>query len=133
MASTAVLAVALAATLMVGVPALPALPAALASEPAVAAGTSAGPQVEYFVGNRPASAARAANAARTAARPPAPRKVDLNTASVEQLAALTGIGEVRARSIVRNRPYTRKDDLVRKKVLAKAAYDAIRDEIVARR
>ncbi|MCL4747037.1 MAG: helix-hairpin-helix domain-containing protein [Burkholderiaceae bacterium] len=90
--------------------------------------------VEVIVGNRGAAppAPRAGSGAATG-KPAAAQKIDLNTASEEQLAALPGIGEIRARSIVRNRPYARKDDLVRKKVIPKSVYESLRERVVAHR
>jgi len=58
-------------------------------------------------------------------------ELDINSASVEDLRQLPGIGEASAKKIVQNRPYTRKDDLVTKKVLPQTAYDAIKEHIVA--
>lgn len=59
-------------------------------------------------------------------------KLDLNSASAEELATLKGIGPVRAEAIVRGRPYKGKDDLVRRKILPQSVYDQIRDDVVAR-
>lgn len=58
--------------------------------------------------------------------------VDLNRASLDELKALKGIGDVRAAAIVKGRPYTRKDELVRKGIVPQAVYDDIREQIVAR-
>jgi competence protein ComEA len=43
-----------------------------------------------------------------------------------------GIGEADAKKIVENRPYRTKDELVEKKVVSKATYDKIKDQIVAK-
>jgi len=55
--------------------------------------------------------------------------VDLNMAPVAELRQLPGISEAAAKKIVENRPYTRADELVTKKVLSRAAYDSIKDHI----
>jgi competence protein ComEA len=59
-------------------------------------------------------------------------KLDLNTAPEADLKTLTGIGDAYAKKIVENRPYKRKDELVKKSVIPKATYDKIKDDIVAR-
>jgi competence protein ComEA len=59
-------------------------------------------------------------------------KLDLNTASKEDLDALPGIGDAYAQKIMDGRPYKSKSDLVRKGVLPKSAYDKIRDQVTAR-
>jgi competence protein ComEA len=58
--------------------------------------------------------------------------LDINSASADELKALKGIGEADAKKIVENRPYKTKDDLVQKKVVPKATYDKIKDQIVAK-
>jgi DNA uptake protein ComE-like DNA-binding protein len=46
--------------------------------------------------------------------------------------ALPGIGDAYSKEIVENRPYKRKDELVQKKVVPKATYDKIKDQIIAK-
>ena len=64
----------------------------------------------------------------TAAAPAAASigKVDINSASLEQLDTLYGVGQPRAKKIIAGRPYTSLDDLVKKKVLTKAVFDGAR-------
>ena len=58
--------------------------------------------------------------------------LDINSASADELKAVKGIGEADAKKIVENRPYKTKDELVQKKVVPKATYDRIKDQIVAK-
>jgi DNA uptake protein ComE-like DNA-binding protein len=58
--------------------------------------------------------------------------IDINRATAEELMTLKGIGEARAKAIIKGRPYARKDDLVRKKVVPQSIYDDIKDKIVAK-
>ena len=60
------------------------------------------------------------------------KPMDINTASVKELATLPKIGDVRAKAIVKGRPYNGKDDLINKKVIPQDAYDAIKDVIIAK-
>jgi len=70
-----------------------------------------------------------------AAAPAAEKKaelMDINTASEKELATLKGIGDVRAKAIVKHRPYKGKDDLVKKKIIPQNVYDDIKDQIIAK-
>lgn len=59
-------------------------------------------------------------------------KVDINSASPEELQRLPGIGDALAKKIVENRPYKRKDELVQKKVIPGPTYDKIKDHVIAK-
>jgi competence protein ComEA len=78
-----------------------------------------------------AEAAKPAPAKPADAAKPA-EKLDINTASEKELSQLQGIGEVRAKAIVKGRPYKGKDELVTKKILPQAVYDKIKDAIIAK-
>lgn len=71
-------------------------------------------------------------AAASASATPKAEPLDINTASEQELAALKGIGEVRAKAIVKGRPYKGKDELVQKKIVPKNVYNDIREQIIAR-
>lgn len=58
--------------------------------------------------------------------------LDINTATVDQLKALPGIGDAYSEKIIKHRPYKRMDELVQKKVIPQATYDKIKDKIVAK-
>jgi len=58
--------------------------------------------------------------------------IDINRASAEELITLKGIGEARAKAIIRGRPYARKDELVHRDIIPQSVYDRIKDQIVAR-
>ena len=59
-------------------------------------------------------------------------RLDLNTATAEQLKALPGIGDAYAEKIIKGRPYQRNDELVQKKILQRAAYEGITYKLVAK-
>ena len=76
-------------------------------------------------------AAPAAKAAAPAAAPKA-EPMDINSASEKELATLKGIGDVRAKAIVKGRPYKGKDELVQKKIIPQGVYDDIKEQIIAK-
>ncbi|MDI9850044.1 helix-hairpin-helix domain-containing protein [Rhodoblastus sp. 17X3] len=67
-----------------------------------------------------------------AATPAKPALLDINSASLADLQALKGVGDVRAKAIVAGRPYKGKDELVQKKIIPQGVYDAIKDQIIAK-
>jgi DNA uptake protein ComE-like DNA-binding protein len=58
--------------------------------------------------------------------------LDINTASVDELQTISGIGEAYSKKIVENRPYARKDEIVKKAGVPQATYDKIKDQIIAK-
>ncbi len=79
---------------------------------------------------KPATAAKATTAV---SKPAAGEPLDLNTATVDQLKALPGIGDAYAKRIVDGRPYTMKTQIVQKGIVPQATYDKIKDSIVAKK
>ena len=58
--------------------------------------------------------------------------MDINSASAKELASLPGIGEARAKAIIKGRPYKGKDELAQKKIIPQKVYDDIKDQIIAK-
>jgi DNA uptake protein ComE-like DNA-binding protein len=58
--------------------------------------------------------------------------IDINSASKEDLAALPGSNPDLAQNIISGRPYAKKTDLLRKKVIPKQAYDKMQGQIIAK-
>jgi DNA uptake protein ComE-like DNA-binding protein len=58
-------------------------------------------------------------------------KLDINTATKEELMAFKGIGDKYSDKIIAGRPYAKKDQLVSKKILPEATYKKISSQIIA--
>lgn len=68
-----------------------------------------------------------------AAKPAAKAElVDINTATEEQLKAISGVGDVYAKKIIAGRPYAKKDQLKIKKIIPADVYEKIKEKIIAK-
>ena len=79
--------------------------------------------------------ALAAAQAPTAAKPSATAdadKIDINTATPDQLKNIKGIGDAYSKRIIAGRPYTAKNQLSTRGILPPATYNAIKDQIIAK-
>jgi competence protein ComEA len=78
-------------------------------------------------GSKPEAMAMPAQTAKASAAD----KLDINTATKDQLKALPGIGDAYSQKIIDGRPYRAKNELVQKKIIPQATYDKIKDLIIA--
>jgi DNA uptake protein ComE-like DNA-binding protein len=77
------------------------------------------------------SSQKASSSAKPSAKSAA--KMDINSASKDELMTLSGIGDATAQKIIDNRPYQAKNELVTKKIVPKSTYEKIKDQIIAHR
>lgn len=59
------------------------------------------------------------------------KKIDLNSATKDELATLPGVGDATAQKIIDGRPYRAKNELVSKNVVSQSEYDQIKDQVIA--
>jgi competence protein ComEA len=117
--------------------------AALLAAPAIAQTTQTSPgKASPAITGTPSPATPGSSTMTPAAKPaPAPAArtgatstlVDINSASPSELDALPGVGKSRADAIIKNRPYSGKDDLLSRHILPPNVYNGIKDKIIARK
>ena len=99
---------------------------------ALSAGPALAQKAEAPKAKTEAPKAEAKKAEAPKADAPKAEMMDINSASEKELATLKGIGDVRAKAIVKHRPYKGKDELVQKKVIPENVYNDIKDQIIAK-
>ena len=80
----------------------------------------------------PATQAEKAKTAAGTAAKAVEEKIDINSATKEQLATLPGIGDAYSQKIIDGRPYKMKTELKTKKIIPAAVYAKIASKIVAK-
>ncbi len=93
---------------------------------------SALPLVAQSSGTTPAAApAKTSTKSTSSKSSSSASKLDINTATADQLKALPGINDATAQKIIAGRPYHGKNDLVSKNIITSSEYDTIKDQIIA--
>ena len=77
-------------------------------------------------------ASKSTTAVPVAKKPVASKIVDINTASVDELKALPGVGDAYAQKIVDGRPYKGRNELLDRKIVPADVYSKIRLSVKAR-
>jgi len=78
--------------------------------------------------------AQSSTSAKSPATAPAAKtgdKLDINSASKDDLEKLPGIGPATSQKIIAGRPYRAKNELVAKKIVSQSEYDKIKEQIIA--
>jgi competence protein ComEA len=100
----------------------------------VVATVFAGAQYTRETGTVPKLTAQASTSGSTATKSNATAaadKLDINTATKDQLDVLPSIGEKYSQKVIDGRPYHTKRDLVTRKIIPAATYEKIKDQIIA--
>ena|ERR1700686_4660231 len=83
-------------------------------------------------GQEPGSKPEAVATPARMAKAPASDKLDINSATKDQLKELPGIGDAYSQKIIDGRPYRTKLDLVHKKIIPQGTYEKVKDLIIAK-
>jgi DNA uptake protein ComE-like DNA-binding protein len=75
---------------------------------------------------QPPATSQAETPPAAAKKPAAPKKVDLNNASLAELKTLPTVGDAEAKKIIAHRPYKSKGELVTKAGLPEGVYHAVK-------
>jgi DNA uptake protein ComE-like DNA-binding protein len=100
----------------------------LASTPSMAQSTQPAAKSDKMA---PAGKMAPAASSSKMAAPAKSDKIDINTATKEELMAFKGIGDKYSDKIIAGRPYAKKDQLVSKNILPEATYKKLADKIIA--
>jgi DNA uptake protein ComE-like DNA-binding protein len=100
---------------------------------ALGSALAAGPANPHAGSAASAPAGVASSPLRPGKKPPAApvKLVDINSASLQQLKTLPGIGDAEAKKIIAHRPYLTKTQLVSKGVLPTGPFLSLKRQVVA--
>lgn len=111
-----------------------AAPAAPAAQPAPTAPTAPSAPAAAKPVTAPEGAAKAKPAAAAKGKPEKPKlapgeKININTATLEELDKLPEIGQVKAKAIIAGRPYKTPEDIMKVRGIKEGIYNKIKDHI----